>query len=697
MNKKEITKNIILSVIISLALSVYNAAVQAEGDTALLQSDGYGIGGSTAVVFLVLFAILTGMSVVGYDKVFRYRFLIAAVLFVICVIFGITGSSIGYLTSLFGREDTDILLGVSRGIRGDEWATFTPMTWAQYLNPTGKFTYFNSVVRAAETDVFLEYGQPVASWLMIFKPFFFGYLFLPVDQGMAFFWAGRLIALFLVSFEFARLFTKDNRRLSVVYAFVITMSPAVQWWFAINGFVEMLITLQLSIVLLDKFIVSEKKAVRMACIAGITVCAGCYALTMYPAWMIPLAYVLLGLIIWVIYEKRDKFRLHAPDIICLAVCAVFLGFSLLYVFKRSSGTITAIMNTVYPGKRFETGGGILDYLFNYVSNIWYPIMGEAPYLNVCEAAYFISLFPMGFIMYFIYLIKNKKSDALCNIMMVVLGFFTIWCVFGIPSFASKLSFMSSSTANRTLIAYGFANIIILFRCIALFVERGIRLHKVKSAAVSAFTAGLAIWVSYRLNREYYNYAMLAVEFVIFTLLCFGCIAYTHKAVAKVWGFIFIMVMMMSGFLVNPVRSGEKSVKNVPELVMVENVVKQDPEAVWIVEGAGYPVTNFLLLKGARTVNSTNVYPMLDRWKSIDEEGKYEDIYNRYAHILINYGDGEGEEKFSLMNPDYFMVYLNYSELKKLNVEYIFTCKDLSGDEKLTQIDSEGVYSVYKLN
>ena len=40
--------------------------------------------------------------------------------------------------------------------------------------------------------------------------------------------------------------------------------------------------------------------------------------------------------------------------------------------------------------------------------------------------------------------------------------------------------------------------------------------------------------------------------------------------------------------------------------------------------------------GAKTVNSVNVYPDLDKWHVIDPNGQYEEVYNRYAHILVDF-------------------------------------------------------------
>lgn len=109
--------------------------------------------------------------------------------------------------------------------------------------------------------------------------------------------------------------------------------------------------------------------------------------------------------------------------------------------------------------------------------------------------------------------------------------------------------------------------------------------------------------------------------------------------------------------------------------VVKNIVKDsDAKDTWIVEGMGFPVINLPMMVGAPTINSTNVYPTLERWHELDPERKYDDIYNRYAHILVNIV--EEEASFELIQADYFILNININYLKKLDAKYILTGNDL---------------------
>lgn len=66
---------------------------------------------------------------------YHYRFLLAFLVFILCVVFEISGSSIGLWQDFTGvsTESWDgVLLGKSREIRTDEWAVNTPMAFSQY-------------------------------------------------------------------------------------------------------------------------------------------------------------------------------------------------------------------------------------------------------------------------------------------------------------------------------------------------------------------------------------------------------------------------------------------------------------------------------------------------------------------------------------------------------------------------------------
>ncbi len=632
------------------------------------------------------------------EKIFRYRYIIIFALFVIIVALGLTGSSIGLFAERLGGTDNGILFGKSRPIRSDECYVSTPMLFAQYYDPEGAFPYFSSVIRGSITDVFLEYGQPVLSIFSIFRPFYLGYLFLPIANGMAFYWFGRLIVLLCVSFEFGRLITGDRKLLSLTYSIMIAFSPIVQWWFATNCLVEMLICIQLSILLFNKYLTDDNKIRRIIYMALIMICAGTYIMTMYPAWQVPLAYCLLGLIIWQITEHFKDTKLHAVDIVSTLILTAVLAAMILAILNKSKDAFMTIMDTEYPGSRFERGGGCLNIMFNYISNIWYGIVGEGTYADVCSSSFFIDLFPICYIFPLYNVISSKKKDTLTVILLIVSSFLGIWIVFGYPETMAKFTLLSNAQADRTIVAFGFCNILLLIRSLSIFSKESF--GWIKTTIFSLFTAFMTVWIAKSIRADYYNIKMLAITSLIFILLFWGIWHFNNKWIRSIWCFVMIFTMFMSGIFVNPVRKGVDDIEDTPVLNMMREIHEKDPHALWVVDQDNdyLPMVNCGLLIGAPTINSTNVYPDMDRWHLIDTEKQYESVYNRYAHICVDLTEEENyDNKFEIvLARDTFLVHLNHDDLDTLGVTYVLSNNGELPADLYNYIDDAAGWFVYSI-
>jgi len=142
----------------------------------------------------------------------------------------------------------------------------------------------------------------------------------------------------------------------------------------------------------------------------------------------------------------------------------------------------------------------------------------------------------------------------------------------------------------------------------------------------------------------------------------------------------IAVIGISGFSVNPVQMGVAPMEG--DLYQkIREIANTDADARWIVAESSdfWERSDFPVIAGARTVNCTNIIPNRELWASIDTDGKYTEVYNRYAHINIELNEKETE--FELTATDAFTVNLNLDELRKMHVKYILSPKDYfsSGD------------------
>ena len=123
----------------------------------------------------------------------------------------------------------------------------------------------------------------------------------------------------------------------------------------------------------------------------------------------------------------------------------------------------------------------------------------------------------------------------------------------------------------------------------------------------------------------------------------------------------------------------------------------------MLEEINHPIVkNIFPMYGLKTINSVNIYPNIELWKRIDEDGKYEDIYNRYAHIKMVIDSRIDNAEFILQRPDSFIVKITEDDLKSLEIKYIVRNvyeKDLVLNNGIivNEIYKDNLYKVYKLD
>lgn len=621
--------------------------------------------------------------------IYRFRWPIGIGIIILAVIFEISGTSIGMWKNFMPDgtvTDDGIILGQSRPIRSDEWAVHTPMTLSQYY---GGFPVFGDIFRGSSTDMYMVYGQPVMDWSIIFRPFQIGYLFLSPAKGMAFYWVGKLVMLVLVSFEMGMLITKKNKLLSLTYAAMMAFAPVVQWWFGANSFPEMLIYGQGIILCVAVYMHTSKYWQRILCGLGFIICGGAYILVMYPAWQIPFFYVFLLVGIWVIIERRKEFKFSAKkDIPIIAGSAVIMGICIIAILIRSWETIQAVMNSAYPGNRTEIGGNGLSLLFKYPGNVFLPIDDGLTFSNQSELSSFYSLFPIGAILSFLVLFRDKIKDKLLIIMLVLQLLFGIYVVLGFPEWISKVTLLSNSQGTRTVIALSFINVIMLIRSIAVR-KSGVKLYIALPTALLLATA-MTYYSKRLVYGEYFNYLYMAVSIIILVVLFFLTL-YKSKLVQTAFCIFMCFTMLFVGGLVNPVRRGIDVIDNNRISQTIRQISKDNIGDLWIAESGAWVEGNFIAMNGGSTINSTNTYCNTEMWEKLDPTGQYEEIYNRYAHIAVSLVK-DTPTTIELLQTDLIQLNLNVEELDLLDVKYILTSRELDAfnneECEFTEIYSE---------
>lgn len=615
------------------------------------------------------------------EKLFPHRWSLGLLIFILVVILKLSGSSIGmwdvYVPDA-SSADNGVLLGVNRPIRSDEWCIFTPMALSQYHSG---FNVKNSILRGGETDVFMIYGQPVRDWSIIFRPFQIGYLFMDPGKGLAFYWYGKLIALLLISFEFGMLLTKGKKSLSLAYSFLVSFAPVIQWWFSINAFPDMLIYGQGIILLLNGYMRTTSYGRRILYALGLFFCCGAYAMVLYPAWQVPFFYVFLALALGVFFSQWKECVFKKKDIAILSGAALLFIVCMALIAIRSWDAIKAVMDSAYPGARMETGGIGFGGLFRYVANIFFPVREYGLPTNVCELSAFYDCFPLGLIAsaWYLYSVRQRdeelNADGLLVGLLSVIFFLGAYIVLGFAPWFSKLTLMSASQAVRSLVALSFANLLLLIRVLALSNETWCdgKGSRVALRLIGAFL--LAVPMTYYAKRWLYGDYISNLRFWV-------CVAVlTVMYFSALWGkrafcVSACVLSLMIGGTVNPVRYGLTFLENSHLGKAIQSFAAAENGGKWLVVSDNWAAGNYPPIFGAPTLNSTNTYVNRKVWSVLDPDGLYEEVYNRYAHIIVKLTTSENFHA-ELLQADLIAIDVSVHKLRELGVKYLFSDMDLT--------------------
>lgn len=616
----------------------------------------------------------------GVELIYKYRFVLSFLLLIMLVSFKISGSSMGCWKLFLGDGESGIRLGEPRVWRSDEWGTLTPLCFRQQYNTLGAYNRYSQTLGSILTDNMLVYGQPSWDILTLFRPFYWGYLFFGSERGLSWFWCSRLIVLFLSWFELGMLITDGQKKLSVMLSICVSFAPFLQWWFAINGLVEMLIY-GACFVLGSNYLVSHTFNPRKIAVAvGMAVCAVGYVLTFYPTWMVPVAWGFVPLFLWVVIWKFDRKVLRRVDVVPWLLIFVITAAGLTVLAVTSWDVIKAELNSVYPGNAPSASGGtglwwMMKYPISLVSRF---SMNEL----IVENSSIICFAPAGFILALWVIIKEKKKDPLL-ILLLVMNLFLAWyyCV-GIPKWLAKMLLLSFVNSNRGPQVLGFLRLTLFVRAVALKEKAPKRWLAALAAVISSavpmrLALGFTKYEPGGLRYEYFDTAekivvVWAILAVVFYLLYRARKSKYTMAVLGV-----CTVVLASSIWINPVAKGVPEITKSETMQQIRDLVKEDPKAIWLVVDMAYPATNIPAMAGADCLNTTQTYPQKTRWEMLNQEGECEDIYNRYCHIRASLGS---KTMLELVSTDYVEVTLSPEELKKLNIRYIVSTNDF--DEKI---------------
>ena len=622
------------------------------------------------------------------DNIIKFRFLIAISIFILLVSFKINGSSIGawdmYASELIDQTENSLIMGDNRAIRSDEWMVQTTYYMAQAMSEDF-YPLYNTNIMDDGLNMILAYNSPVANLSIIGKPFNWGFLLLGKEYGLSWYWAFKTIALWLLAFELSMILTKKMKGRSILASFWITFSPAIQWWFMQHVGDTIFFTLGM-IVAFYKYVenIKDKKWKKLSFSLMFAFSAIGFALVIYPAFQVPLAYLILVFMAVIYFGMFKRPKLKKDDYIFVSMIILIIGIVLGQFLLTSMDAIKATLETVYPGKRVSTGGGVELFRYSeFMINTYTPFR-DINYLNNCEVSSFINFFIGSVIVLFVAISKKVKNIGIGIALFIVALLQFIWTVVPFNETIAKITFLSYVPTDRMMLMFNFTAMLLSIWAIGVIFREKIISPLVGGIIAVVNFSVYALLILKSPYRDYTNLRYLIILFAIYLII--------NVSIFVRWKMVFFIAMsvliFMSGMTVNPVVKGVGGIYNKTLSKAIIEIEENDPDSVWLAEGEETK-GEFIYANGAKAINGTHFYPALSTWKKISEDYDDEIIYNRYAHVKISLTTDE--TKFSLGNADAFEIDLNIEELKTLNIKYIVTKNDLSNILNEDNIKFEEIY------
>lgn len=675
------------------------------------------------------------------DWLHKCRWALGGVVIAFCTVFKISGSSINawhwYLQT--GNLLNQTILGYPRLSRSDEYAIQTPFAASQAYNGHGQF---NSLLGGIDsTDMMIIKDSPTYAVGEIFHPFHWGYLLFGTAHGLAFYWSARLVVLFLAGYEFFRIITRkvqktpmvpeqasprqprcvlvvspERRGLAALGAALVTFSSLLQWWFAVNDIAEMFIAIFGAVVLFDKYLTIHGFWKRFGFALLIAECAGMFLWSLYPAWMIPLAYVLAAVLIWQIVSHWGTVRMRWQDWMLAAVVLVIFLVLTVLVAKDSANTIVDELNTSYPGKRLVLGGSgvtITSMLGSAGAQFLYNF-----FIGVPEDGHIAGFFPLGFLLAIANMFGNRskhRADVMTVILLFETVLFAAFIVVGLPSWLARVTLLSTCTTPRAAIGFELASLILLIRSVAVR-EWGMKAGSSLAIAVVIAAYGAHFSERYAAStlspfvgkHAYVIPTIIFLEYLALSLMGLysshgeqtesSFIALNHRAalclnraraignrlchvIVSAGAAFIVIVTVVTGMLINPVQRGTDSLSD-EQVVLAAKAANAEKTGMFATLGEGGQggwFSNVLAANGLTVVNSFQTTPHWNLWKVLDPQGEHLDAYNRCAYINFVLATGASDtEKFVVSDANNLVVSVTPSELHDLGVTYVTSEEDLSG-------------------
>ena len=618
-------------------------------------------------------------ELIRFDRRVKWLIGICVGLFIFLTLAKINYSSISMWNTVIpdgSDAKKGLISGIPKQIRMDEWAVVTPFMMSQAHQG---FPLENPAIGGEKVALVGYY--PIKHFVSFFRPSHWGFLLFGFDYGFAWHWNFVIFFNLIASTLLFLLLTRNNFWLSVLGSLWLIFSPGFAWW----SFFLLTMQFAASLLLISSIYLFYARTVRTLLIAGLLFLWSfvMFALILYPPYQIMLGYLMIMLLIGFVWRNARKEYLFDqlwPKLATFAVAFAIMGFLFYQFYLDAKSTIDAMSNTVYPGKRSETGGtGFIANWFSEYYSGWLINNENFPknWLNICELSHFITFTPVVAVGLSLYFFRGKRFDSLLTILLGFILFVLIYIEIGVPEFLAKITLFDLSPTRRAQVPFGIANVFLA----VLYLDYISKQKKLQlngsvstllTVAVLLF-AGFAAWLNLDTAQGFFKVHQLFLPTLFFAglnylMLPVATFRYKELVVAG-----SLVLFTLPNLKINPVGKGTSPITDHTLYRKVRELHLQEPKARWVVLGSQY-ITYLVTATGVNQLSGVKNQPDFKTMRVLDPTARRDSAYNRYAHTVYNsYIDPTHPDTVVIQNgyEDGYQVALDpcSPRLKKLNVRY----------------------------
>lgn len=361
-----------------------------------------------------------------------------AAMAIVCVCLALTPSHYARVLAYLGADIHPWLFS-TKADRSDEYFVLTPLIQTAVR---GGFSETNQISPYRETlKGFL--ALPILDWSLLFKPQLWGFWILPPAYAYSvyfcFFWAA-----FLTGYTI--LLTQLGARpvIAALGAVCLLYSGFVQAWWTTNA-----PTFAFAPWPAIVFLLKLRPLFKLPLLAW-TITAWVFALV-YPPFIVSGAFA-LGILL--IAFRRDAFT-PANCLLSLAALAI-----VAFLFRFYFGDLITIMgNTIYPGQRVSSGGGVdpsvlISHLFPYFALASISSFRAGNFCGLAAVSTFLPLSVLCFIRF-----RSARETLRANLgawSLVALGLLLMlaWMVLPVPADLGRMLLWTNVPPYRMLWGFG---------------------------------------------------------------------------------------------------------------------------------------------------------------------------------------------------------------------------------------------------